>query len=44
MRRIANHGLIQIPDLYQNATLRIGEGTEITNVTVAAYPDRGPFG
>ena len=43
MPAIADHGPIEIPDLYQDMTLRIGKRTEITDVTVSAYPDRGTF-
>src|SRR6185312_10569237 len=39
MRGISDHGLIKISDLHPNVALRIGQGTKIANVTVAANPD-----
>ena len=41
MRGISDRGLIKISDLHPNVALRIGQGTKIANVTVAANPDRG---
>ena len=41
MRRITDHCLIKVSDLYQNPALRVGERTKIADVTVAANPDRG---
>jgi hypothetical protein len=40
---IADHGLIEIPDLHQDMTLGIGKRAEIADVTVAANPHRGTF-
>ena len=44
MRGISDHGLIKISDLHPDVALRIGQGTKIADVTVAANPDRGPSG
>ena len=43
MRGISDHGLIKISDLHPNVALRIGQGTKVANVTVAANPNRGTF-
>jgi hypothetical protein len=39
VRGIADHCLVEIPDLDQNPAFRIGKGTEIADMTVAANPD-----
>ena len=39
MRGISNYGLIKISDLYDNMAVRIGQGTKISHVAVAANPD-----
>jgi hypothetical protein len=36
VRGIADHGLIEIPDLHPDMTLRIGKRAGITDVTVSA--------
>jgi hypothetical protein len=41
VRRITDHCLIKVSDLYQNPALRVGERTKTADVTVAANPDRG---
>ena len=39
MRRIANDGLIQIPDLNVDRTVHRGNRTKIADVTISADPD-----
>jgi hypothetical protein len=41
VRVISDHGLIKISDLHPNVALRIGQGTKMANMTVAANPNGG---
>ena len=44
MRRIADHRVIQIPDLDFDVTVGIGDRTQISDMAVAADPDRRSLG
>jgi hypothetical protein len=44
MRRISDDSLVQIPDLDGDTPVHAGNRTEVTDVTIAADPDRRPFG
>jgi hypothetical protein len=43
MRRIANHSLIQIPDLDSDVVVGVGDWTQIAEMAVATNPDRRPL-
>src|SRR6478736_2530776 len=42
MCRVADHCLIEIPDLDSKATARITDGTEVSDVAVTTNPNRRP--
>src|ERR1700676_1792405 len=44
MRRIADDGLVKVPDLDIHASIGTGNRAEITDVAIPANPDRGSFG
>ena len=44
MRRIADDGLVEVANLDGDLALRIGDGPEIAEVTVAAVQMGGPSG
>jgi hypothetical protein len=44
MRRISDNSLVKVPNLDGDTPVYAGNGTEVTDVTIAADPDRRPFG
>lgn len=41
MRQIADHRLVEIPDLNFDLAVRIGEWPKVADMSVAANPDAG---
>src|SRR3954469_25857710 len=43
MRRIADHRLVEVADLYRNTPFGIGQRTKVADMAIAADPDRWTF-
>ena len=44
VRRVADHGLIQVPDLHGYEMALVGERTEVSRVAIATNPKVGAAG